>query len=210
MFRKDLTKSARDFIMLVWPTVRQYFNNCKIRQVETVATIPFCKELDREAGIDAWILDTTKGMRALASRVQWNINYKTFTIRKERASGMKTEFEKRLYAIKNDWLYPFYTIHAYISEKNNKKELLSVAWCRTKDLIEYIEEGILGEDYYIKTVFNNGKADFYVVPWKLFHHIYSLEKWDRTRGYVKYTDTLIKPSSPKTRSLGFKKLSDFF
>jgi hypothetical protein len=210
MYRVNLTKSARDFIKLVWPTIRQYFNNCKIRHMETVTTVTFCRELDQEAGIDAWTLDTERGMRGIASRVQWNINYRTFTIRKERESGAKTEFEKRLYAIRNDWLYPFYTVQAYISIAENKRELLSVAWCKTKDLIEYIEEGALGEDYYIKTVDNNGKADFFVVPWKKFHQIYSLEEWHKTGGYIKYISSLIKQPSPESQSLEYKKLSDFF
>lgn len=224
MFRKDLSDSAKAFIDLVWPIIKPHFNNCEIRPVETVTTIPFYKELDQYSGIDAWVLNRKKGMRGLASRVQWpNENWSkkrvsdfltfpwnTFTIRRSRASGVLTEFSKRLFAIKNEWLYPYFTVQAYVSKRGNKGELLSVAWCRTIDLIYYIKEGIPKEDFTIEKVNKNGSATFYAVLWENFYQIYPLEKWDKNRGYIKFT---IKTSSfnlINSNPLESKKLSDFF
>lgn len=65
-------------------------------------------------------------------RVQWGINYKTFTIRYRRASGAVTEYAKRLAAIRgNDGaLYPYLTIQAY-ADKREQGHLLSYAIVKT-------------------------------------------------------------------------------
>lgn len=94
---------------------------------------------DHYAGIDA--VHVWRGnVRGVAVRVQWGINYKTFTIRYRRASGAVTEYAKRLAAIRgNDGaLYPYLTIQAY-ANKRDQGQLLSYAIVKTADLYEYID-----------------------------------------------------------------------
>lgn len=197
-FRKDLSDSANAFLNLVWPIIKRWFENCEIRPVETITEIEFAKELDQYAGIDAWILNYKKGMRGLASRIQWPNREKwnqkkinsfvrkppnSFTIRKSRASGVDTEFAKRLFAIQNDWEYPYYTVHAYVSHRSNKGRLLSVACCKTKDLILYIDEGRQSIEWAIKTVKKKGSATFYVVYWDVYREINPIKIWGNDGKY---------------------------
>lgn len=205
-FRKDLSDSANAFLKLVWPVIKRWFENSEIRPVETITEIEFAKELDQYAGIDAWILNYKKGMRGLASRIQWanqeewsqkKINSfvrdppNSFTIRRSRASGVDTEFAKRLFAIENDWEYPYYTVHAYVSHRSIKGKLLSVACCKTEDLISYIKEGCKGSEWQIKTVKKKGTATFYVVYWDTYREIYPIKIWG-DKGKYFWDDNLEK------------------
>jgi len=91
--------------------------------------------LDMEAGIDYFLIDK-HGMRSIATRVQYDYTCNTFTIRTERESGGKTELEKRLFAIKNGYLYPEYTLQAYFDNKVDLN-LYSIAIIKTTDLFNY-------------------------------------------------------------------------
>lgn len=94
---------------------------------------------DTYAGIDA--VHIWRGnVRGVAVRIQWGVNYKTFTIRYKRQSGSLTEYAKRLAAIRgNDGaLYPYLTIQAY-ADKRERGNLLSYAIVKTADLYDYID-----------------------------------------------------------------------
>lgn len=89
------------------------------------------QKLDEIAGIDLfWEKD--KKIRGIASRVQWDKNWETFTIRYKRKSGARTEYEKRLQTI-GESFGPHFTMQMYC---NNRKEniLESMAIIKTKDL----------------------------------------------------------------------------
>lgn len=89
--------------------------------------------LDRDCGIDLiWVRG--KKARWIASRVQWGIrHFDTFTIRYKRKSGTKTEYEKRLESIKEEFIYPQLTMQMYCNnEIENKFE--SMAIIKTRDL----------------------------------------------------------------------------
>lgn len=118
------------------------------------------KLLDTLAGIDLWFANKEKGMRGIASRIQYGKNWRTFTIRLERDSGAKTEYEKRKYAIDNDYLYPVITYQAYLCEDGK------MAIAMTKDIIDYIDKGLA----YIRHTKDDqqGQASFYVVDWDDF------------------------------------------
>jgi hypothetical protein len=206
-FKRDLSDSANAFINTVWPTIKKWFDRCEIRHVETVNSIKFVNELDQLAGIDAWVLKAKTGMRGLASRVQWETSWNTFTIRRQREFGTKTEFEKRKEAIEKEWLYPYYTVQAYISRRGPTGEILSVACCKTKDLIEYISDGIPKQDYKIREVKKNGSANFYVVKWDDFQELYPIDLWDQEMGYHNYSTTLLKDKAPKKQ---IKSMEGFF
>jgi len=169
---RDLTDSARDFIDVVKPVIEQWTGG-DVRVNENVMDSSVAEQLDQISGVDSWSVKTDDGIRAVASRVQWvddlpaDEPYDSFTIRKSRDSGSKTEYKKRLEAIHNDRLYPHWTVHAYLDRRGG--ELLSVGMVETKQLYLYIKnQGTVGEDYHLSRCSN---AQFITVYWsKLRHH----------------------------------------
>ena len=141
----------------MWPQIKSWFGDGDLIPVEAVTNVEMAKLLDTCAGIDAWYVETNKGIRGIGSRVQWGVNYKTFTIRKEKFNGWRTEYEKLCDAIENDWLYPYWFCQAYLTEK--KGRLCSVAVVETKKLINYIKTY---DPIYIS---NKTDAWFWVINW---------------------------------------------
>jgi len=130
--------------------------------VEGVTKYAMAKTLDQLAGIDLWYFNTTLGVRGVANRIQFgNKNWKTFTVRKDRESGAKTEYEKRKKAIENEWLYPIMTIQGYFNETT--KKVLGWAGAKTKDIIWMIDNGHCYEQHTGKDQI--GQATFFVVDW---------------------------------------------
>lgn len=163
---RDLSDSAFDFQRVVWPRAKKLCRSGRIIPVENVVDREFELTLDQMAGIDAWqIVDKLGRMRGIASRIQWGPRaYDTFTVRRSRFNGSITEFQKRIEALEDTqagWLLPSLTIQAYVSERRTG-ELLSVAVCATRDLYEYIRDGLEGWDY---TTNQTSNASFYVVKW---------------------------------------------
>jgi hypothetical protein len=137
----DLTESADLFLRLVWPAVAPMVRGGQMVPVESVADAGMTKDLDTLAGIDAWqMLRSDCCMRGIASRVQPDKDWSTFTIRYSRATGAETEFKKRLRAIRDGMLYPALTIQGYVGRE--KASLLSAAVIRTADLFRFVEEHI--------------------------------------------------------------------
>ncbi|MCP4665219.1 MAG: hypothetical protein GY849_02545 [Deltaproteobacteria bacterium] len=97
---------------------------------------------DRYSGIDA-IQVFNKQMRGVAIRVQWGVNYKTFSIRFSRKSGAKTEYQKRTKAIFSNYgyWYPYLTIQIYLDNKKDNN-ILNIGVVKTLDLYEYIFENM--------------------------------------------------------------------
>lgn len=93
--------------------------------------------LDEFSGID-YIKHDSEGLQGIAARVQFGSNYESFTIRYKRASGVVTEYEKRLKQIREGYFYPTLTMQAYFDNVNDKN-LLSVSIMRTDDLFAEIE-----------------------------------------------------------------------
>lgn len=93
---------------------------------------------DRYSGIDAIQITKDNQIRTMAIRVQFGKAWNTFTIRFKRHTGAKTEYEKRLDAIKNEKLYPNLTLQCYLSP--DLKEILSYGLIFTKDLYRQIQD----------------------------------------------------------------------
>lgn len=171
-FQVALSKSARDFLDYVYPKIKDenWLGEGELIPVESVTENNMATKLDQYSSIDAWYIRKNTGIRGLASRVQYDYTCNTFTIRQSRESGARTEFDKLRYAIKEQWLHPYWFCHAYISPTKPLKKLHSVALCQTSDLIEYIQQGQEGydKDYYVQSVDKNGAATFCVVPWDRF------------------------------------------
>jgi hypothetical protein len=166
-WKDDLKDSVKDFRDQVAPVIEDWTDGRNV-SVEAVTDDEMAEELDQTAGVDSWNVKHDDIVRGVASRVQYlnrlpfDSPPDTFTVRKERPSGAKTEFEKRLYAIRKGGLYPHWTTQAYVDEPRG--ELLSVGRVRTKDLIEHIEDGSEdNDDYYV--VNPPGEASFYAVSW---------------------------------------------
>lgn len=128
---------------------------------EGVTTDNFAKQLDILAGIDIWHIDQLRGMRGVALRIQTGYkNWHTFTVRGKRDSGVKTEYQKRLEAIENNYLYPYLTVQAYVTPKT---ELIACAIVKTIDLIAMVSSGNCELRKTGKGQI--GQAEFYVVDW---------------------------------------------
>mgnify|MGYP000524116429 CR=1 FL=1 len=167
-FEDDLSNSTTDFERVVGPVLKDWTGGRNV-SVEASTDSELADELDQTAGVDAWNIKSDDIVRGIGSRIQYLSSSKletpadTFTVRKERQSGAKTEYEKRLHAIQNGGVYPHWTTQAYLTEPQG--ELLSLARVRTKDLIFHIKNGEEGpgEDYTV--VEPGGEASFYVVNW---------------------------------------------
>lgn len=152
----DMTESARDFDRIVWPSIKAAVGGGELIPVESVSASGFAAKLDQIAGIDAWIVQRDMHMFGLASRVQWNVAYKTFTIRMRRPNGATTEYEKRKAQIATSGsVYPKWTCQAYVKGG----ALLTAAMATTKDVIAAVSLGI----GYERTAYDGVK--FWVVPW---------------------------------------------
>lgn len=169
--RNDLEKSNKRFELLIKPKLKELLKGDFLR-VENESNDKMREILDQLAGIDSWHIDNLRGLRGIASRIQeidvikypYAKPFNTFTIRNKRQSGKPTEYEKRKYAIEHNYLYPFYTVQAYINNKDNT--LMSCAIARTKDIIKFI-------DIYKPVTNNTGKnqnghSNFWVISWTEF------------------------------------------
>ena len=178
-FKEDLSDSAYDFLRCVYPAIEKHVGGGELIPTETLYKNEIFKKLDIHSGIDAWQLHTKHGIRGIASRVQWgNMAWNTFTIRYVRSSGAKTEYEKRLAAVKSNdgWIYPYYTVHAYINERGGNGELMSAAITKTKDLYTFAEMGLKKRDitkhstpHKIRQVFSDNNL-FISIDWMDYKH----------------------------------------
>jgi hypothetical protein len=135
--KKALSKSAVAFETYVIPHLSKLLGGGKIVIVEGVTADWMTRMFDAVSGIDVWYIDNDIGIRGIASRCSFgNKVWNTFTIRKSIDTGRKTEHEKKAYAIDNNWLYPYWTIQAYIDDEN--KRLLTFAVAKTEDILEMI------------------------------------------------------------------------
>jgi len=153
MWQNDLNTANEIFINLIWDKVREYCNYGQLLPVEG-CTDELYYTLDARAGCD-YIVVEDLGIRGMAVRVQYtDAPFDTFTIRASRDSGVMTEFQKRQYAIKNNYMSPAYTMQAYVSA--DKSHLISGAIAMTSDIIAAIESG----NCHTESTYN---ASFYVI-----------------------------------------------
>lgn len=90
---------------------------------------------DAYSGIDL-IGNNNNQIYGIASRIQYNVAYNTFTIRYARHTGTKTEYAKRIHAIKNGYMYPRFTLQAYVKDE----QIVSAAIMLTVDLYNFMDE----------------------------------------------------------------------
>lgn len=154
----DLNQSSKTFIDLVEPELVATGGGHFVA-VEGVSVDEMAKLLDTLAGIDFWNIHAGVGIRGLATRIQRGRSWRTFTIRNQRISGARTEYEKRKHAIENGMLYPELTLQAYVD--NGK--LLSYALAKTTDIMKMIDTGKAQIKHTGPAQY--GQASFFVVKW---------------------------------------------
>lgn len=143
------------------PIIKRLLNGGDILPVEG-SDNEVCTMLDLTCGIDYFHVYQSGLTWGIGSRMQYKCvkGWDTFTVRMARESGVKTEYEKRRYAIEHHGQYPFLTMQGYF-DKND--DLLSLAIARTVDVLECVEKSI---GYYKHTGADKvGQAQFFVVPW---------------------------------------------
>jgi len=169
---KDLTKAQIGIEM-----IRKVVFQNKIELLSTEGSdILICKWLDQYSGIDL-IGKKNDNLMTIASRIQWDKNYKTFTIRYKRTSGAKTEYDKRIEAIEKGYLYPGWTLQAYmkgIFDNNelideNSLKILGCAVVRTDELYRFITE----EKIIFHNTANHEGNEFIYVYWDHIKHLKS-------------------------------------
>lgn len=177
--------SRSDFELLVWPLLKGYIGGLELLANERRPEDPEVHvrtELDMVGGIDWWI-GTAIGMYGLGSRVQWEEDYRTFTVRYELPSGRPTEYEKRSQAIAEGSLYPHWTAQAYLDKPGGYVKSAAVCW--TPDIYAYLASPA-GQYCRILTARSDGNK-FKAVDWK---HLsaYRLFVWTRpapSRGHLR-------------------------
>jgi len=113
---------------------------------------------DSRSGID-YIRENNHGLQGIAARVQWGIDFQSFTIRSRRVSGAKTELEKRIKQIKSGYFYPYLTLQAYFDNRQDNN-LLSVGVIRTIHLYEF------HHSHNHQVFKNKADNDFDIVYWR--------------------------------------------
>jgi hypothetical protein len=125
------------------------------------------KDLDTLAGIDGyqrWQLC----MRAIAGRAQRGSNWRTFTIRISRPSGARTEYEKRIWAVKHKnegALFPYWTMHSYLADDGSN--VLGVGLAKTEELYPWIEKTEHDGHRFDRKPAPGGQR-FLIIPWWMY------------------------------------------
>ena len=154
MFTDDFNNSIEDF-KNIQPELERILKG-EIVPIEGNGEI--AKILDIHCGID-YILKHKLGVRGIASRIQRGKNWHTFTIRAKKATGNTTEYEKRITALKYNFIYPYYTMQAYKTDKG-----FEGAICHTDELYQIIQNGGCRTN-------KTDNAMFYIVDWDMLKDI---------------------------------------
>jgi len=180
----DLEKSSK-VVPNSLPILKQMFkdNNLKIYRVENKKEI-VCDMLDQQCGIDYFIMKSKGSTYGLAWRCQWIDNnrkpYNTFTVRKERESGVSTEYTKRKEARENKSIYPYYVAHAYANKQTN--DILSLAITTTDDELDFIDNENICKTEKI-SYDDKGWAKFIIIDWAdMALYGYNITRYEKDRG----------------------------
>lgn len=136
----DMTDSASDFLRVVWPELSQVIGGGTLLPMETMTDSVIAREFDILAGIDAWQIHSTHGIRGLATRVQWIDTtryrpYNSFSVRYARDSDTRTEYAKQTASLgRPGWVSPGLTVQAFVAKPVGHGDLLSCAAVKTERL----------------------------------------------------------------------------
>ncbi len=124
-------------------TPRSAFYGAVLQPLTAVGMLPRGTIVDAEgtsqdmrAGID-YIISAADGTQTtVASRVQWQRDYGTFTIRYRTEKGTMSELTKRMRSILAGGSYPTLTLQAYVEQPGGP--LINAYTVRTEDLYRHI------------------------------------------------------------------------
>ena len=102
-FKEAISRANQNFIDIVLPEVNKVLTG-EFIIVENVMNNDIADILDQQSGIDALYVNDT-GIRGVAIRIQYGQAWDTFTIRKSRESGARTEYLKRKESIEKNSVY---------------------------------------------------------------------------------------------------------
>jgi hypothetical protein len=157
-----LHTSIHDMEHTVFPILRREctaFQQGRLMSIEAMNN-SLSTLLDMHTGIDVLHMRSGHGIRGIATRVQYGEDYRSFTVRTHRPSEAQTEYGKRLASIKGEYIYPYWTLQAYLSKPGGT--LLSLAVTPTKELYQYIEAY---EHTLSRPFVHERQASFLVVGW---------------------------------------------
>lgn len=145
-YSNDQNQTINLFSGIVKPLLLQIPEITEIIQLEQYDNVKSSIEsrlLDLDVGADYILISKhTSGVSVIslmASRIQQNFKFDTFTIRYERRSGTLTEYIKRKIAISEDYCFPQLTLQAYIT---NHGTVRNACLIKTRSLYSAIERGL--------------------------------------------------------------------
>ena len=101
-----------------------------------------CIVLEKSCGID-YLLTNNEQVYGLRSKVQYDKNYRTFTV-------SKNEYAKHSASFESSSLRPYYTMQVYL----DGSEIIGLGLITTADLLSFIKRGLAEE-----------RGKFYVCSW---------------------------------------------
>lgn len=153
---RDMARADRAVRRLVWPVMEPVLGWGELVVADHSG---IGGALDMMLGVDYLLARRGGGGYLLASRVQFEQEWSTFTVR-DRGPG--SELGKRLDSWRRGDPLPDRTMHAYVSETRDR--FLSGAVVNTRDLIRYHDENL--DDLRRRRRFNGADGTpFTHVPW---------------------------------------------
>ena len=144
--RFDMTTTARQFEDIVIPFMQNKSCNGEWISCEGLSHLEDNNKLkqmfDLYCGIDWFYINNKNRVYGYAVRIQPGKDWGTFTIRKSRKSGTKTEFDKLTKARDKGAVMPKYHLQCYLDNDDN---VLAIYRVKTSDLLDYIEDGYAEE-----------------------------------------------------------------
>lgn len=159
---RDMRRSQSAFIMHVWPAIAPHIGGGRAVSMEASHDKELRTLFDVSSGIDAWQVVDGGGLYGIASRVQPSgHDWSTFTVRKSRKSGAKTEWAKLREAVfgGDGRVYPKWFVQAYTSRDGS--QLIACAVVKTAELVSHIE-WFCQEEHDTRETMN---ATFWMVGW---------------------------------------------
>ena len=162
-YEESLRKAHKFFARVIVPMFKAEFG-VELSPVEAQDN-EVLQQFDIKAGKD-WIITDEKGIRGLAVRQQFGGNWRDFSIRTTRATGAKTELEKRVENIEYGREYPQLTYQGFASEAlDGEEHLLSAAIITTDDLFDCMENHPECVHYRTTGMNQIGQAKFAYIYW---------------------------------------------
>lgn len=156
-FETSLKKSMDAYRKYVRPVIGRFIAG-ELIVIEGKTDDEIAQMFDTCASIDI-VRKDERGLAGVASRIQFGHNWRTFTIRLQRDSGARTEYDKLAYAYDNHLLCPKFTYQAYIENG----VLTGLAVTETANLLDYIAK--CNPKVRHTGSSQIGQASFYVCPW---------------------------------------------